>query len=165
MENVYREHPSTTGEIRNGQLTPVSEAADADTVVWFALPPEGGQTLWEGLAAQSTGPDQVILRSIPLFARGLGYGDRVSVIASAEGPLVATAIVEQADHYGFRVWLRDGSASLTDVVQEYGEIGCFIEGYSDDLVGLSCPSALAQRVADALAAAEQVGRLAYETAR
>lgn len=165
MENAYREHPSPTGQMRDSQLVPVPEAAQADTVVWFALPPDDDQTIWEGLSVQLSGPGQAVLRSIPLFARGVGYGDLVSVIASAEGPLVATTIVEQGDHFGFRVWLGDGDASLPDVVRQYGEMGCFIESYSDRLVGLSCPSALAQQVAESLAAAEQLGRLTYETAR
>ncbi|WP_375491426.1 DUF4265 domain-containing protein [uncultured Jatrophihabitans sp.] len=165
MENVYRGHPSPTGQMRDGELIPVSDAAEADTVVWFALPPDGEQAIWEGLSAQSAGQDQVIVRSVPLFAYGLGYGDRVSVIASAEGPLVATAIVERGDHYGFRVWLKNASASLADIVRTYGNMGCFIEGYSNQLVGLSCPSVLAQQVANALATDERAGRLLYETAR
>jgi len=165
VEHVYRSHPSPTGEMRDGQLTAVPEAAEADTTVWFALPPENDRTVWEGLAAQSSGPGEAIIRAIPLFAYGLGYGDRVSVTPSAEGPLVATGILATGDHYAFRVWLKDGTASLDDVLHEYGEMGCYIEVYSQDLVGLSCRSAAARRIAEALDAAKAAGRLEYETGR
>lgn len=165
MEDVYRAHPSPTGEMRDGRLIPLAEAAEADIIAWFALPQENDRTVWEGLAAQSWGPDEAIIRAIPLFAYGLGYGDRVSVLASAEGPLVATGILEAGDHHAFRIWLKDGTASLDDVLHEYGEMGCYIEGYSENLVGLSCRSGVAQRIAEALDAANAAGRLEYETGR
>jgi hypothetical protein len=48
----YKEHPSPTGQMIDGQLVPVPESVSATETVWFALPIEPDETqVWEGLAA------------------------------------------------------------------------------------------------------------------
>ena len=45
----------------------------------------------EGLrAAHREGDDRAQIRAVPLFAHDVNFGDEVSVVPSAEGPLVAT---------------------------------------------------------------------------
>jgi hypothetical protein len=165
----YKEHPSPTGHLIEGQLVPVPESVSATETVWFALPIEPDETqVWEGLAAEATGAkDRVKLRAVPLFAYDVNYGDEISVMTSAEGQIVATGITKDAGNYTFRVWMREdtGDAAVGDVVAQFGALGCLIEAYGDRLIGLSCSPKNAQHVADALDVAEQEGRFAYETGR
>jgi len=165
----YKQHPSPTGHLIAGQLVPVPESVAATETVWFALPGEDAETqIWEGLAAETTETkDRVKLRAVPLFAYDVNYGDEISVVASAEGPLVATGITKDAGNYTFRAWMPEhaGGAALSDVVTVFGELGCLIEGYSDQLVGISCSRENALQVSAALEAAEQEGRFTYETGR
>ena len=165
MPDRHLKHPSPTGHWVNGTLVPHPETADADTTVWFALPLEDGQQLWEGMAAASQADGSFVVRAVPLFAYGLNYGDRVTAIPSAEGPLVATGVVEDGRHFTFRVALHDGGATVEEVVRTYGSLGCLVEGWSHALVGLSCEESIAQVVADRLADEERQDRLAYETGR
>lgn len=169
MAHEYKQHPSPTGHLIDGRLVPVPESVAATETVWFALPGEAGETqVWEGLAAATTeAKDRVKLRAVPLFAYDVNYGDEISVVASAEGPLVATGITNDAGQYTFRTWMPEdaGDAALRDVVTMFGELGCLIEGYSHKLIGLSCGPENAQAVADALHVGEQEGRFVYETGR
>lgn len=144
---------------------PVSEADAADTTVWFALPPEDGRQVWEGLRAATQPDGSFVLCAVPLFAYDPNFGDRVAAIASAEGPLVATEVLSDGGQYTFRVALHEGGATLPEVVETFGAMGCLIEGWSSALVGLGCTTARAQAVADRLATEERAGHLTYETGR
>jgi hypothetical protein len=161
----YLEHPTPTGYFQSGELVPVPQAERADTTVWFALPPEGGRHMWEGLRAATQPDGSFVLCAVPLFAYDLNFGDRVAAVASAEGPLVATNVLEDGRYFTFRVALHSGGASLQQVVATFGSMGCLIEGWSDSLVGLGCDAASAQAVADGLSREERAERLVYETGR
>ncbi|MBO1756872.1 DUF4265 domain-containing protein [Allobranchiibius sp. CTAmp26] len=165
MTARYVEHPSPTGRIHGGQLVPIPETELADVTVWLALPVEDGTQTWEGLRAATQPNGSYKICAVPLFAYDLNFGDRVAAVASLEGPLVATEILEDGGHFTFRVALHDGGASLPQVVAQFGAMGCLIEGWTDSLVGLSCEPAEAQSVADALTNQEHAGRLDYETGR
>ena len=169
MAHQYKQHPSPTGYLIDGQLVPVPESVAATETVWFALPAgvEEGQ-VWEGLAAETTkAEDRVKLRAVPLFVYDVNYGDEISVVVSAEEPLVATGITKDAGNCTFRAWMHEdaGDEALRDVVTVFGALGCLIEGHSDGLIGLSCSPEKAQHVADALEVAEKDGRFTYETGR
>lgn len=166
MASLYKEHPTPTGHFVDGRLVPVADSLAADVEVWFALPDEDGDQVWECLAAAWCKPQlSVHIRAVPLFAYDLSYGDEVGVIASAEGPFVATSKRADSGNHTFRVWIDDAGTDLSDVIQQFGRLGCLIEGYSDRLLGLSCRPEQAQVVADALSAAESAGRFVYETGR
>jgi hypothetical protein len=164
----YKEHPTLTCHLVDGQLVPVPDSVEANATVWFALPTASGEDqVWEGLAAQrAEGGDRAQIRAVPLFAYDINYGDDVAVMASGEGALVATGMIRDGGRYTFRVWREDADPdALRQVVTEFGQMGCYIEGYSERLVGLSCKQHEAQTVADALLAGEQQGRFVYETGR
>lgn len=164
MNTVYREHPTPTGHWVDGTLSPYPPALAADTTVWFYLPEEGGTQYWEGLRATSVSDDRARLAAVPLFAYNLHLGDHVSVIASAEGPLVATGIVSRGSFRTFRAYLGGpGSASLEDLIRRFGEFGCLIEGYSDTLIGFGCTVELAPAVVGLLDAAAGRGELIWES--
>ena len=165
MPDRYLEHPSPTGHWVRDELVPHPQAIEADTTIWFALPTDDDQRLWEGLAALSQKDGSFVLRAVPLFAYDLNYGDRVSAVPSAEGPLVATQVLEDGRCFTFRVALHAGGSTVPEVVRTYGSLGCFVEGWSESLIGLSCDESLAQVVAHRLAGDEQRDRLAYETGR
>lgn len=168
VRHTYKEHPTLTCHLRDGQLTPVPESLEANVTVWLGLPVESGdEQVWEGLLAyQEQGGARAQIRAVPLFAYDINFGDEVSVTASAEGALVATGIVTGSGNYTFRIWREDADeGALRRVVTEFGNMGCYIEGYTERLVGLSCRGEMAQTVADALMAGEQQGRFVYETGR
>lgn len=168
MTDRYREHPVVTCHLMDGQLVPVHALEESDETVWFPLPPEpDASRVWEGLRAhRGENGETAQIRAVPLFAYDLNFGDEVTVIASGEGPLVATAVVADGGNYTFRVWREDAdAAALGLVAMEFAEKGCLIEGYSSRLLGLSCDREAAQTVADALHAGERAGRFTYETGR
>jgi hypothetical protein len=55
-----------------------------------------------------------------MFAYDVNYGDEISVVTSAEGPIVATGVTKNSGNYTFRVWMRQdaGGSALRDVVTE-----------------------------------------------
>ena len=64
---------------------------------------------------------------------------------------MATGIIKDAGNYTFRVWLQHADSDTTRrLVVQFGRMGCLIEGYSDQLFGLSCTSRDASAVAEAL---------------
>jgi hypothetical protein len=156
-----------TGHLVDDNLVPLPHAVLADTSVWLALPAEeGADQIWEGLAAEWTTQHSVRLRAVPLFAYDLNYGDEVVALASAEGPLVATARVKDSGNHTFRIWFADPTgATLPEVITEFGRLGCLIEGYSERPLGLSCGSVQVGIVDGALRKAERAGRFVYERGR
>ena len=165
MTDLYRQHPAPTGQFVDGSLRPVAAATSADALVWFPLAEENGECVWEGLAATSEPDGWFVVRAVPLFAYNVNFGDKVTAMASAEGGLVATGIVEDGGNFTFRVALHEGGVALREVVEQFGSLGCLIEGWSESLLGLGCPPSLAQTVADLLDEAEARGALQYETGR
>lgn len=169
MDHQYKRHPSATGRLIDGQLLAAPESTDADVTVWLALPLESVDVqVWEGLAARrGSKADRVEVRAVPVFAYDVNYGDELSVVASAEGPLVATGVTKDNGNHTFRIWLPEAATdSLSqEVVNEFGRRGCLIESYSYRLIGLSCAPRDAQAVADALQAGENSGCFIYETGR
>jgi hypothetical protein len=141
---------------------------DANETVWFALPRESGEDqVWEGLRAyRADGVDRAQIRAVHLFVYDLNYGDEVTIMASAEGALVATGVVSDGGHHTYRIWREDADAdALRQMVTEFGQLGCYIEAYTERLTGLSCERDAAQAVADALLTGEKAGRFVYETGR
>jgi hypothetical protein len=168
VANQYKEHQTVTCHLVDEQIVPVPETSRANATVWFGLPREPGRDqVWEGLLAEHReGDDHAIVLAVPLFAYDLNFGDGVAVMRSGEGSLVASQILSDAGNYTFRIWLEDADpATIRQLATEFGEMGCYVEGYSDQLLGLSCPGDLAQTVADALSAGEEQRRFAYETGR
>ncbi|MFF8185975.1 DUF4265 domain-containing protein [Microbacterium sp. NPDC016588] len=121
------------------ELAPVSESAAADIEVWATMPTDSG-TLWEALNATMITHDSARIWAIPMFLYGLHYGDTVSVIPSAEGPLVVTEIVGRSGYVTFRVWLGEEGCRATwrSVAETYAERGCIVDVWSERLLALSC---------------------------
>lgn len=164
MSPEYREHPTPTGHWVDGSLCPYPPALEADTTVWLYMLEDDGMQLWEGLRATSLFDDRVCLAAVPLFAYNLHLGDHVAVVASAEGPLVATGIVSRGNFRTFRASLsEEASANLPDLIRRFGELGCLIEGYSDTLIGFGCTVDQAPAVLEALATAASRDELIWES--
>jgi len=162
------EHPTVTCHLVDEQMVPVPETSKANTTIWFGLPREPGRDqVWEGILAEHReGDDHALVLAVPLFAYDVNFGDGVAVMPSGEGALVAAQILSDAGNQTFRIWLEDADeATIRQLAMEFGEMGCYVEGYSHRLLGLSCPGVLAPTVADALSAGEEQRRFAYETGR
>lgn len=87
----YREHPSVAAHWSDNQLKPLNEARTADTTVWFPLPEENnGDRIWEGINGRTEPGGGVTVLGVPAYVYGLNFGDRVNVVRSQEGLLVAT---------------------------------------------------------------------------
>lgn len=165
MVNLYREHPSLTARFLDGTIEPDPAASNADTTVWLALPPEAaGTQVWEGLRAGTLDATTVRLAAVPLFAYNVHFGDEMSVINSAEGPLVATGIVRRGRFRTFRAWLGENqAANLPELIRRFGAMSCMIEGYSDSLMGIGCSIDQAPHVAESLTSAERNDELIWES--
>lgn len=115
------------------------ESAAATIEVWATMPWDSG-TLWEALNATMITDDSARICAVPMFLYGLHYGDTVSVMASAEGPLVVTKIVGRGGYATFRVWLGEEECRATwrNVAETYAERGCVVDVWSERLLALSC---------------------------
>ena len=100
-----------------------------------------------------------------MFAHNLNCDDEVTVLSSAEGPLVGTGKVSERGNCTYRVWLDGSRSALPGVISEFGRLGCLIEGYSERLVGVSCARGRVSVVENALRTAESDRRLIYESGR
>lgn len=164
--NEYRQHPSKVTRWDGEGLVPVVGEIEQLQMVWVALPPENGQQLWEGLNALPISEGVVELSSIPVFAHEMNFGDRVSTMKSAEGPLVCTGIIQRSDQWTYRVWLSDDVPGALHLVAEgYARAGCLVDVMSRRLIAFSCGRDLAEVVASKLASDERAGLLTYETGR
>lgn len=164
----YRLHPSLVTHWRDGQLEPWPEAAAATETVWFALPEEpDGVRYWEGLKGRSESDGTFTVLGVPAYVYDLSLGDRVTVVRSAEGPLVATGIAHDAGNYTFRYYLLDpGDVSAWyPLAQEFASLGCLIDVLTPSLTAVSCVPEASRSVAGRLALLEEQGILNYETGR
>jgi Domain of unknown function (DUF4265) len=164
----YRLHPSLVTHWRGGVLEPWPEAASATETVWFPLPegPEGVR-YWEGLNGRPENDGTVTVLGVPAYAYGLNLGDRVTVVRSAEGPLVATGMAHDAGNNTFRYFLLDpdDGRAWYPVAREFAAVGCLVDVLTPSLAALSCVPEASQLVAERLALLEEQGVLQYETGR
>lgn len=162
----YRLHPAKVVEWASGTLRPLEMDPASEVTVWVALPPEDGNQVWEGMNAVTVDAKTVELRSVPAFAYNLDFGDHLSVIASAEGPLVCTRIVHKSDQWTFRVWLADPDKERWQhIANSYAQMGSYIDVLSSQLLAISCHETLAKQIAAKLASDERAGILMHETGR
>ncbi|MCS5732310.1 DUF4265 domain-containing protein [Herbiconiux daphne] len=163
---IYRRHASKTAEWSGRELVPSPLAAESDSEVWFALPREGeGDQIWEALNGRLTETGLVEVRAAPALAYGVAFGDRVSVIRSAEGPLLVNEICERGSFGAFRIWLGEDEALAArwkSVAEKYAELGCLIDVYSEKLVALACPQDRVTSVRDALESQASESGLIWE---
>ena len=129
------------------ELAPVPESAAATVEVWATTPTESG-TLWDALNATMVTQDSARIWAVPVFLYGLHYGDTVGVIASGEGALVVTDIVERRGYGTFRVWLGDDGCRVTwqTVAETYARRGCIVDVWGERLLALSCVEDLVRNV-------------------
>lgn len=150
------------------------DASAADQTVWFAVDPgeavDHDDAVWEGLLTRPTAPDRAVVVAVPVFAYDVNLGDELEVVASAEGPLVATRVVRDAGRFTFRVLFPEMEQLADD--ERWKELqvdlepyGCWFDVYSRTFIAVSAEPEVAQAVADFLSASEQAGRLQYETGR
>lgn len=164
----YRLHPSLVTRWRDGQLEPWPEAAGATETVWFALPEEpDGARYWEGLNGRPETDGTVTVLGVPAYAYDLNLGDRVTVVRSAEGPLVATGIAHDAGNNTFRYYLSetDDGEAWYPLALEFAFLGCLIDVLTPRLTALSCAPEASQKVFDRLALLEEQGVLQHESGR
>lgn len=146
------------------------EASAADQTVWFAVepgdPPDHEDAVWEGLLTRPSGPDRAVVAAVPVFAFDVGLGDEVEVVASAEGPLVATRVVRDAGQVTFRVLFpvhKPDDERWKELQIDLEPYGCWFDVYSPTFIAVSARREVARAVADFLAEGEREGRLQYET--
>lgn len=104
----YRLHPSLVTRWEDSGLNPWPEAAAATETVWFPLPEErAGVRYWEGLNGRLESDGAVTVLGVPAYVNDLGLGDRVTIVRSGEGSLVAPGIAHDAGNHTFRFYLLD----------------------------------------------------------
>lgn len=168
------EHPSRVARWRSGAFELLPEASTADQTVWFAVhpgsPEDHEDAVWEGLLTQSSGSERAVVAAVPAFAYDVNLGDEVEVVASAEGPLVATRVVRDAGQFTFRVLFPPiepdaDDERWRDLQMDLEPYGCWFDVYSRTFLAISAEPGVAQAIAGLLADAEHAGRLQYETGR
>ncbi|MDQ0648286.1 hypothetical protein QFZ53_002482 [Microbacterium natoriense] len=163
---IHRRHPAIAGEWSGRELVPSRLAAEADTEVWLALPPEGsGEQMWEALNGLFVGPGIVEIRAVPALAYDVAFGDRVSIVRSAEGSPVVNGIHERGPFGTFRLWLGESvnlTSSWRSVAEKYAELGCLVDVYSEKLIAIACPGNRAVRIREILEAQASESELIWE---
>jgi len=161
----YRLHPSLVTHWRNGSLEPWPEAEAATETVWFPLPEEEGVRYWEGLNGELSSDGAITILGVPAYAYNLHLGDRVSVIPSDNGSLVATGITERGGNNTYRFYLRDGSNQNEwyPLAQEFATMGCLIDVLTPKFVALSCAPDTSWKVSERLMQLQHEEILEYET--
>ncbi|KSU70408.1 hypothetical protein AS031_17595 [Pseudarthrobacter enclensis] len=121
---------------------------------------------WEGLRGRLEADGTATVLGVPAYLYDLNFGDRVSVMRSAENALVATGVEHDALNFTFRVQLNFEEPNTSQLLAaELAENGCLIDFISPQFFAISCDEAQAQEVADRLFALEHDGVLHYETGR
>jgi hypothetical protein len=160
----HYEHPSKAGLWQDGTMAVHPDADLADTTVWFAFDRDGDDARWEGVLATSRADGTATLAGVPYFLHGVTFGDVVTTVASAEGALVATGVVEKSGMFTFRVILNsDDPTDWQRLVADVGVHGCYFDVRDPKFVALAVPQATAQSVADYLQTGENAGHLNYDT--
>ena len=143
----------------------------ADSLVHAWIGDEGKESRsrwrWEQLWARRAGEDRYEVCCIPFFAYDLALGDEVETGRRDDRDPVFERVVRPSGHYTFRVWFQD-PALRGEVAGEIRDLGCLTEWRSltSNLLAVDAPSqAVAQRVADLLAARQKAGGVVYETGR
>ena len=132
-------------------------------IIMAALP---GAGRFEQLWARQEGADLFELCCIPFFVHNLALGDVVRTDADDEKAHVIKGVVRPSGRWTFRVWLGDSAEDRLSVETEMLALGMLTEWSSPNLLAVDAETdALAQRLADALAEGERMGRWVYETGR
>ncbi|WP_157371041.1 DUF4265 domain-containing protein [Arthrobacter sp. Leaf141] len=163
----YRQHPSIVAHWRDVSLHPLPEAQEARETIWFAMPPEPDtEQMWEGLRARLETDGTATVLGVPAYLYDVNFGDRVSVMRSAENALVATGVECDALNFTFRVQLTaDDPNAWRPLAEELAKKGCLLDLISPRFFAISCGEPQAQEVADRLSALERTDILHYETGR
>lgn len=134
--------------------------------MWFAVPPDpdlpDAPQYWEALNASQVSEDTFVIRGCPaLFAR-VAFGDVVRAVASGEGAMVVTGIVERGGYDSARLRFGNGGDSWRAPTEALAADGCIVDVYSDKLVGIAWP--IAYEIENSLERMESEGLLEYATA-
>ena len=163
---IYRRHSSKTGEWFEDRLRPSRLAIEADAEVWFVLPREGNEDqVWEALDGTILSADLVELRAVPALTYGVGFGDKVTVIPSAEGFLVVNGVGERSTFATFRIWLGDEtpqSVTWQQATERFAQLGCLVDVYSEKLIALACEAQNVEAVRGQLEFLAGASGLAWE---
>ena len=163
----YRLHPSLVTYWHDGVLEPLPDSAAANETVWFALPvDEDGIRYWEGLNGKVESNGSITVLGVPAYAYDLRFGDRVTVVRSAEGPFVATGMAQRSGNHTFRFFLSDASdeTGWYPLAQEFGTLGCLVDVLTPRLTALSCTPNTARSVTERLERLNKEGLLEFEIA-
>jgi hypothetical protein len=116
---------------------------------------------WEQLWCRQISHNRFELCCIPFFLYGLALGDEVR---TGKGHWIKR-VLKPSGHRTYRVLFgkstEDGIRQR--MAQELYGLGCYLEGYSENLLGVSAPDAdIAQRTVECLETNERTGQLVYE---
>jgi Domain of unknown function (DUF4265) len=136
----------------------------ADFVIGADIDDRSSARRFEQLWARQLAATRFELCCIPFFVYDLALGDEVETDA---GYLIQR-VVKPSGGYTFRAWFGESSEprAREEVVDSLRRLGCAMEWYSENLLGVDAPDdQQAQQAADLLQAREDAGHLAYETGR
>ncbi|RFA06569.1 hypothetical protein B7R21_19565 [Subtercola boreus] len=159
----YKQHPSLVATWNGEDLDPLPESAESTLTVWLPLPPDDGPQTWEGMNAVPVEDGIVELRAVPAYTYGVNFGDHLSTLESAEGPLVCTGIVRKSGQATFRICLPEARTEpWRTVAVRYAQTGCLVDVISERLIALSCSDTAAPAISQSLASDEKAGAFVYE---
>jgi hypothetical protein len=135
------------------------------TKIKIPLPPDdasGGDS--ESVWADPGQNETFVLKNIPIFAKGLSYGDTVRA-RTRDGILVFEEVVRRGGHSTYRVYAKSDrkSPAVLDVLRSLEKMHCDIEPATDKIVGVDVPpEADIYAVYRVLDEAEQAGILEFQ---
>jgi hypothetical protein len=83
---------------------------------------------WEDLWGQPTSEGQLVIDSVPFFAKGVARRDQVTGVLSEDGFLAVGKITKRGGHSTFRIWLAEHLiGSLDQVVSDLKRMDAVVE--------------------------------------
>lgn len=120
----------------------------------------------EQLWARQVDENRFELCCIPFFLYDVTLGDVVETKPAGGRTYMLHRVVEPSGRYVFRVWFGDAAQLRDGIEAALRDLDALLEWGSPNLVAVDARNAdHAQQIADYLAAAEEEGRLVYETGR
>jgi hypothetical protein len=124
--------------------------------------PSGGEAEW--VWADAAGNNTFVLRNVPIFAKGLSYGDTVSTRMEGDVP-VLDDVVQRGGHSTYRIYAKSDrkSPDVMNVLKALERMHCDMEPATKSIVGVDVlPEADIYTVYQALEDAERAGVLEFQ---
>ena len=164
----FVEHPSLAGAWDGSEFHVHPNARDADSDVWFVVPPDAGDPedaprTWEALRTKKVAADLHEICASPVFLEGVAFGDQFTTMTMADGIILPTTLVRASGMASGQVWIGENhNERWLPLAVALAAVGCVVDVYSEKLMGMSWPAAASDSVADVVNSEAGAGQISWQ---